>query len=98
MTVEKKQDAEKLTFIISGRVDTTNAKEFENEVITSLDGIKDLTMDFKDLEYISSAGLRVLLIVIKQMDKQGTMVIKNANEMVKEIFEVTGFSDLVTIE
>ena len=98
MTVEKKQDAEKLTFIISGRADTTHAKEFENEVTTSLVGIKELTMDFKDLEYISSAGLRVLLIAIKQMDKQGTMVIKNANEMVKEIFEVTGFSDLVTIE
>lgn len=98
MTVEKKQNAEELTLIVSGRVDTTNAKEFEDEVSSSLDGIKSLIMDFSDLEYISSAGLRVLLIAIKRMNKQGSMVIRNANEMVKEIFEVTGFSDMVDIE
>lgn len=98
MTVEKKQNAEELTLIVSGRVDTTNAKEFEDEVSSNLDGIKSLIMDFSDLEYISSAGLRVLLIAIKRMNKQGSMVIRNANEMVKEIFEVTGFSDMVDIE
>lgn len=98
MTVEKKQNGEELTLIVSGRVDTTNAKEFEDAVSSSLDGIKSLIMDFAELEYISSAGLRVLLIAIKRMNKQGSMVIKNANEMVKEIFEVTGFSDMVDIE
>lgn len=98
MTVEKKQNGDILTLAVSGRVDTTNAKEFEDEVIPSLDGVKNLSMDFAGLEYISSAGLRVLLLAIKQMNKQGSMVIQNASEMVKEIFEVTGFSDLVEIE
>ena len=98
MTVEKKQNAEELTLFVSGRVDTTNAKEFEDVVSSSLDGIKSLIMDFSELEYISSAGLRVLLIAIKRMNKQGSMVIRNANEMVKEIFDVTGFSDMVDIE
>lgn len=98
MTVEKRQNGEEVTLLVSGRVDTTNAKEFENEVTAKMEGAKSLILDFAELEYISSAGLRVVLGIIKQMKNQGTLAIKNANEMVKEIFEVTGFSDLVDME
>lgn len=98
MKVEKKQNGEEVTLLVSGRVDTTNAKEFESEVTVKMEGAKSLILDFAELEYISSAGLRVVLSIIKQMKNQGTLAIKNANEMVKEIFEVTGFSDLVDME
>lgn len=98
MTVEKKQNGEEVTLLVSGRVDTTNAKEFESEVTVKMEGAKSLILDFAELEYISSAGLRVVLSIIKQMKNQGTLAIKNANEMIKEIFEVTGFSDLVDME
>ena len=83
---------------MAGRIDTTNAKEFEEVIATELKNITGLIMDFAELEYISSAGLRVLLIAIKQMKKQGSMKIVHSNEMVKEIFEVTGFADLVEVE
>lgn len=98
MKVEKNQNREEVTLLVSGRVDTTNAKQFEDEVTAKIEGVKSLILDFAELEYISSAGLRVILSIIKQMKNQGTLVIKNANEMVKEIFEVTGFSDLVDME
>lgn len=98
MTVEKITNGESLTLKVDGRVDTTNAKEFEEIITNSLDGVKELIMDFESLEYISSAGLRVMLMAIKKMKKQGSMTVTNANEMVKEIFEVTGFSDLVEVE
>lgn len=98
MTVEKITNGDSLTLKVEGRVDTTNAKEFEVNITNSLDGVKELIMDFESLEYISSAGLRVILMVIKTMKKQGSMSVINANEMVKEIFEVTGFSDLVEVE
>lgn len=98
MTVEKKQNGEEVTLLVSGRVDTTNANEFESEVVVKMEGAKSLVLDFAELEYISSAGLRVILNIIKQMKNQGTLVVKNANEMIKEIFEVTGFSDLVDME
>ena len=98
MTVEKITNGDSLTLKVDGRVDTTNAKEFEEIITNSLDGVKELIMDFDSLEYISSAGLRVMLMAIKKMKKQGSMAVTNANEMVKEIFEVTGFSDLVEVE
>ena len=98
MTVEKITNGDSLTLRVEGRVDTTNAKEFEENITNSLDGVKELIMDFESLEYISSAGLRVILMVIKTMKKQGSMSVINANEMVKEIFEVTGFSDLMEVK
>ena len=97
MKVEKLTNGEELTLKVAGRVDTTNAKDFEDVVTTSLAGVKSLIVDFAELDYISSAGLRVLLIAIKQMKKQGSMKVVGANEMVREIFEVTGFSDLVEL-
>ena len=86
------------SFTLSGRLDTTTAPELEREVKVCSDGITDLTIDMKDLDYISSAGLRVLLSAQKLMNKQGKMTIRNVNETVMEIFEVTGFSDILTIE
>ena len=74
------------------------APSLEEEIKSSIDGIKELVFDLKDLVYVSSAGLRVLLSAQKTMNKQGTMTIKNANEEVMEIFEVTGFIDILNIE
>ncbi len=85
-------------FNLEGRLDTTTAPELDKELKSSLDGITTLTLDMKNLDYISSAGLRVLLSAQKLMNKQGKMTIRNANEIVMEIFEVTGFSDILDIE
>ena len=85
-------------FLLEGRLDTTTAPELESEVKTSLDGVSKLTFDLKDLEYVSSAGLRVLLSAQKIMNAQGEMKIRNVNETIMEIFEVTGFSDILDIE
>jgi anti-sigma B factor antagonist len=98
MTVTKKQDGEKLTLALEGRLDTTTAPGLEAEVNSSLDGIKELVFDLADMAYVSSAGLRVLLSAQKTMNKQGEMIIRNANEEVMEIFEVTGFVDILNIE
>ncbi len=85
-------------FTLEGRLDTSTAPELEKELKNSLDGITTLTLDMKALDYISSAGLRVLLFAQKTMNKQGNMTIRNANQTIMEIFEVTGFSDILTIE
>ena len=98
MNIKKMINGEILTLYVAGRIDTTNAKEFEDVINSELKDITGLIMDFAELEYISSAGLRVLLIAIKQMKKQGSMKIVHSNEMVKESFEVTGFADLVEVE
>ena len=87
-----------LKVALEGRLDTVTAPGFENELKPALDGIKELVIDAKKLEYISSAGLRVLLSAQKIMSKQGSMVVKNVSEEINEIFEVTGFSDILTIE
>ncbi|MBR1470908.1 MAG: STAS domain-containing protein, partial [Lachnospiraceae bacterium] len=87
-----------LTIYVEGRLDTTTAPELERELKTALDDVKDLTFNFGQLEYISSAGLRVIMSAQKIMSKQGTMVITNASDEVKEIFEVTGFSSIITIK
>ena len=81
-----------------GRLDTTTAPELENVIKESLPGITELILDFAGLEYISSAGLRVLLSAQKAIKAQGTMKIRNVNDVVMEIFDMTGFSDILTIE
>ncbi len=94
MTIEKKQEGTSLTVALGGRLDTTTAPQLEQEL--ELVGITDRTLDMNDLDYISSAGLRVILKAQKQMDTQGTMKLTRVNDIVKEIFEVTGFSDFIT--
>ena len=98
MVIEKKLNGNELTVSISGRLDTTTAPQLEAELKQSLDGVEKLVLDFTELEYLSSAGLRVLLSTQKTMNKQGEMIIKNVNETINEIFEVTGFIDILTIE
>ena len=100
MTINKALDGNALTISLSGRLDTTTAPELEEELKSSLDGVSSLTFDFKELAYISSAGLRVLLSAQKTMNKHpdGAMKILNSNDEIKEIFEVTGFSDILNIE
>ena len=85
-------------FKLEGRLDTVTAPELESVLKDSLEGIRDLTFDFQDLEYISSAGLRILLSAQKTMSSQGKMVVKNVNETIMEIFEVTGFCEVLTIK
>ena len=98
MTVTKKQEGSELELAIEGRLDTTTAPELEKEIAESATDIKNLTLDLKNLVYISSAGLRVLLSTQKRMNRQGSMVIRNVREEIMEIFEVTGFVDILTIE
>jgi len=98
LNINKEENGTNLTVSLEGRLDTTTAPQFEGELISSLDGKTEVVLDMEKLEYISSAGLRVLLSAQKIMNKQGEMVIKNASEEVKEIFDVTGFSDILTVE
>ena len=98
MTIEKNLNGTELTVAIVGRLDTTTAPHLEAEFKQSIDGVEKLVLDFAGLEYLSSAGLRVLLAAQKVMNKQGEMILKNVNETINEIFEVTGFIDILTIE
>ena len=98
MTIEKNLNGTELTVTITGRLDTTTAPQLEAEFKQSIDGVEKLVLDFTALEYLSSAGLRVLLSAQKVMNKQGEMIIKNVNATISEIFEVTGFIDILTIE
>ena len=98
MTIEKNLSGTELTIAITGRLDTTTAPQLEAEFKQSITGVEKLVLDFATLEYLSSAGLRVLLAAQKVMNKQGEMIIKNVNETINEIFEVTGFIDILTIE
>jgi anti-sigma B factor antagonist len=98
MTIEKKSNGTELTVAITGRLDTTTAPQLEAEFKQSIIGVEKLVLDFATLEYLSSAGLRVLLAAQKVMNKQGEMIIRNVNETINEIFEVTGFIDILTIE
>ena len=97
MTINQTKDGGKLTVALEGRLDTTTAPELESALKESLDGVTELELDLKDLAYISSAGLRVLLSAQKIMNKQGSMVVRNSNADLMEIFEVTGFSDILTL-
>ena len=98
MTINKEIQHKTMTLKLAGRLDTTTSPELEEELKASLDGIEDLRMDFSELEYISSAGLRILLAAQKTMNKQGTMSITGVNDTIMEIFEITGFSDILTIK
>ena len=98
MTIEKNLNAAELTVKVTGRLDTTTAPELEATLNESYSGVTKLVLDFSTLDYLSSAGLRVLLQAQKKMNKQGEMVVRNVNETILEIFEVTGFADVLTIE
>ncbi len=98
MKIEKTQAGSELTIALEGRLDTTTAPQLEAELKSSLDGVTALTFDFANLEYISSAGLRVLLSAQKIMSRQGSMKVTRVGDIIMEIFEVTGFTDILTIE
>jgi len=98
LNITKNIHETELTVVLTGRLDTITAPELEKELKASLDGVSALTIDMAALEYISSAGLRVLLSAQKIMNKQGEMKVVHVNETIMEIFEVTGFSDILTIE
>ena len=98
LNITKNANGNALKIILEGRLDTTTAPQLEAQLQDALGSVTDLKFDLEKLEYISSAGLRVLLASQKIMNKQGTMVISNASAEVKEIFDVTGFSDIFTIE
>ncbi len=98
MEIKKEQNGNELTVSIIGRLDTTTAPQLEAELRGGVTGVEKLILDMKDLEYLSSAGLRVILAAQKVMNKQGEMVVRNVNDTIREIFEVTGFIDILTIE
>ena len=98
MTIEKKMNKESATLIVSGRLDTQTAPELENELDSVLSGLKELTFDFANLEYVSSAGLRVILKAQKAMNAQGSMKLTGVNDSIMEVFDITGFLDILTIE
>ena len=98
MNIQKTVSGTTLTVALEGRLDTTTAPKLEEELRSSVDGITRLVFDLAKLEYISSAGLRVLLAMQKLMNRQGAMLLQNVNEAVMEVFEVTGFSDILRIE
>ena len=98
MKITKNQNGSALEIALEGRLDTMTAPELEKELKDSLDNVTALTLDFSKLDYISSAGLRVLLSAHKIMARQGGMKITNVNEIVREVFDVTGFADILTIE
>lgn len=98
MNIKKIRDGEKLSVILSGRLDTTSSPSLEAELKQSVNGIKELVFDFSGVEYISSAGLRVLLAAQKVMNRQGSMKLTGVRADVMEVFDITGFSDILTIE
>lgn len=98
LNIMKVESGEKLTLNLEGRLDTVTAPHLEAELAASLNGITELELDFDGLEYLSSAGLRVLFAAQKQMDRQGKMTVKNVNNILLEVFNVTGFTDILTIK
>ncbi len=98
MTINKISEGEKLTLALTGRLDTNSSPALEAELKQSVGGVKELIFDFSGVEYISSAGLRILLAAQKVMNRQGEMKLIGVNEDVMEVFEITGFSDILTIE
>ena len=98
MNIQQTKQENTLTIAVEGRLDTLTAPELEETLKTSLEGVQELIFDLSALDYISSAGLRVLLSAQKTMNNQGSMKVIHANEIVLEIFEVTGFCDILTIE
>lgn len=98
MNIKKEENAKELKLSLDGRLDTTTAPQLEAELKRSIGGKESLVFDFLGLEYISSAGLRVLLSAQKVMNKQGGMIIRHVNDTINDVFEVTGFCDILTIE
>ncbi len=98
MTVTKNQNANAVTLCVEGRLDTITSPDFEKEILALPENATELTVDFSKLEYISSAGLRVLLSAHKNFSKKGGMCITNVNDTILDIFEVTGFRDILTIK
>ncbi len=98
MTINKTREGSLLNVVLEGRLDTTTSPDLESELKASFEGLTDLVLDFSGLEYISSAGLRVLLMAQKTMNRQGGMKIVNVCEDIMEVFEITGFQDILTIE
>ena len=97
MKISKKLEGTKLELLLEGRLDTTTSPMLEAELKESMEGITELIFNFEKLDYISSAGLRILLAAQKIMNKQGSMVVKSVNNVISEVFEVTGFSDILTV-
>ena len=98
MQITKTVENDNLTLSLEGRLDTLTAPQLEAEVNGKLDGVKTLIFDFQNLAYVSSAGLRILFMAQKIMNKQGKMIVRNANAAIKDIFTVTGFSNILTLE
>ena len=98
MTINMDRNGTSLTVSLDGRLDTSTAPKLEAELKSALKGVRDLTIDLADLAYVSSAGLRVLLSAQKVMNRQGEMVVRNANDAIMDVFEVTGFVDILNIE
>lgn len=98
MKITKTQNGNSLCFALEGRLDTNTAPELEAAIKGSIDGVEELTIDMQGLDYLSSAGLRVLLGAQKTMNKQGNMRVTHVNDTIMEIFEVTGFADILTID
>ena len=98
LNIEKSIEDKRLVIALAGRLDTATAPQLETELKDCLDGVEALTLDFENLDYISSAGLRVLLSAQKTMNRQGEMKVIHVNETISEIFEITGFTDVLTIE
>ena len=98
MNIQKTESGTTLAVALEGRLDTTTSPKLEEDLRSSIEGVASLEFDLEKLEYISSAGLRVLLAMQKIMNKQGRMLLRNVNESVMEVFEVTGFADILSIE
>ena len=98
MKIQKEQTAKTVILTLEGRLDTTTSPELETVLVSELGDAAELIFDLEHLEYISSAGLRVLLAAQKKMNTQGTMIIRNVGESVREVFEITGFTDILTIQ
>ena len=98
MTIEKKLNGEAATLVVTGRLDTQTAPELEKEIDAIVSGLKELILDMAGLEYVSSAGLRVILKAQKIMNAQGSMKLTSVNDSIMEVFDITGFLDILTIE
>ena len=98
MNITETREGSKLTVALEGRLETTTAPDFEEVIKTKLDGVTELVIDLSQIEYVSSAGLRVILSAQKKMNIQGSMKVTGVNEIIGEIFDVTGFSEILTIE
>ena len=98
LNISKEMENTRLTFSLEGKLDSVTSNDLESEIMNSLEGVEELVVDCEKLEYVSSAGLRVLLAALKLMNKQGTMKVTNVCDEIMSIFEMTGFSEILTIE